>query len=157
MKRGDFIGEACRFAVLCSTPLTLSVLQSCDDVKNENVEDLDDDDFIDVNKNYIEFDINVSPFNKLKTINGSIATPGNDFDTSGILLFRFSENLILGFSRRCTHAGAALDSFSNGIARCSSHGSEFNLEGKPTRGPAKTNLVQYKVEINKDTIRVSKT
>ena len=53
MKRRDFIGEACRFAVLCSTPLTLSVLQSCDDVKNENVEDLDDDDFIDVNKNYI--------------------------------------------------------------------------------------------------------
>ena len=39
MKRREFIGEACRFAVLCSSPLILSTLQSCEDVNNEFNED----------------------------------------------------------------------------------------------------------------------
>ncbi len=156
MKRREFIGEACKFAVLCSAPLALSTLQSCSDVENENTDFVSDDDFIDVNKNFIVFNLNQAPFDKLKEINGSIATNGNDFDSKGLLLFRQSENSILAFSRRCPHAGASLDAFNNGSSRCTSHGSEFNLSGTPTRGPAKSNLVQYKVEINEDTIKVSK-
>ena len=152
MKRRDFINCACRYTILCSSPLVLSTLQSCEDT-NESV---NTDDFTDVNKNYIEFDLNISPFNKLKTINGSIAIPGNDFDVTGLLLFRLSENSILAFSRRCTHSGHQVDEFVNGSAKCNSHGSIFDLSGSPTRGPAKSKLTQYKVEIIDNIIRVSK-
>ena len=86
MKRRKFIGQACRFAVLCSSPLMLSALQSCDDVESDNSDFVSDDDFIDVTKDYIEFNLNQAPFNELKQINGSIATTANDFDSNGLLL-----------------------------------------------------------------------
>ena len=139
MKRRDFIGEACRFAMLCTSPLLLSTLQSCEDVGDDVIVD---DDFIDINEEFAMFDLNQIPFDKLKVVGGSVATQGNSFDSNGILLYRQSENIILAFSRRCTHAGATLDAFSNGSARCSSHGSEFNLSGVPTKGPANTKLDQ---------------
>ena len=154
MKRREFLGDACKLAVLCSSPLLLSTLQSCEDVGDESV---NNDDFIDINKDIIEFNLNQSPFDKLKVVGGSIATPRNTFDSNGILLFRQSEDIILAFSRRCTHAGVSLNAFSNGSARCSSHGSEFNLSGEPTKGPASSNLSQYIVEILNDTIKVSKS
>ena len=44
MKRREFIGEACKFAVLCTSPVLLTTLQSCED----NVDDsVTNDDFID--------------------------------------------------------------------------------------------------------------
>ena len=152
MKRREFIGEACRFAVLCSSPLLLSTLQSCEDVNNEP-----NDDFININEDTLEFDLEQSPFDKLKVVGGSVATQGNSFDSNGILLFRQSESIILAFSRRCTHAGATLNAFSNGSSRCSSHGSEFNLSGEPTKGPASLKLDQYIVEIVSNIIKVSKS
>lgn len=152
MKRREFIGEACRFAVLCSSPLLLSTLQSCEDVNNES-----NDDFININEDTLEFDLEQSPFDKLKVVGGSVATQGNSFDSNGILLFRQSESIILAFSRRCTHAGATLNAFSNGSSRCSSHGSEFNLSGEPTKGPASSKLDQYIVEIVSNIIKVSKS
>ena len=145
MKRREFIGEACRFAVLCSSPLLLSTLQSCEDVNNE------------LNEDTLEFNLEQSPFDKLKVVGGSVATQGNSFDSSGILLFRQSESIILAFSRRCTHAGATLNAFSNGSSSCSSHGSEFNLSGEPTKGPASLKLDQYIVEIVSNIIKVSKS
>ncbi|MBT6198586.1 MAG: Rieske (2Fe-2S) protein [Pelagibacteraceae bacterium] len=152
MKRREFIGEACRFAVLCSSPLLLSTLQSCEDVNNES-----NDDFNNINEDTLEFNLEQSPFDKLKVVGGSIATQGNSFDSNGILLFRQSESIILAFSRRCTHAGATLNAFSNGSSRCSSHGSEFNLSGEPTKGPASSKLDQYIVEIVSNIIKVSKS
>ncbi|MDC1032275.1 Rieske (2Fe-2S) protein [Candidatus Marinimicrobia bacterium] len=152
MKRREFIGEACRFAVLCSSPLLLSTLQSCEDVNNES-----NDDFININEDTLEFNLEQSPFDKLKVVGGSVATQGNSFDSNGILLFRQSESIILAFSRRCTHAGATLNAFSNGSSRCSSHGSEFNLSGEPTKGPASSKLDQYIVEIVSNIIKVSKS
>ena len=145
MKRREFIGEACRFAVLCSSPLMLSTLQSCEDVNNE------------LNEDTLEFNLEQSPFDKLKVVGGSVATQGNSFDSNGILLFRESESIILAFSRRCTHAGATLNAFSNGSSSCSSHGSEFNLSGEPTKGPASSKLDQYIVEIVSNIIKVSKS
>ena len=145
MKRREFIGEACRFAVLCSSPFMLSTLQSCEDVNNE------------LNEDTLEFNLEQSPFDKLKVVGGSVATQGNSFDSNGILLFRESESIILAFSRRCTHAGATLNAFSNGSSRCSSHGSEFNLSGEPTKGPASLKLDQYIVEIVSNIIKVSKS
>lgn len=145
MKRREFIGEACRFAVLCSSPLLLSTLQSCEDVNNE------------FNEDTLEFNLEQSPFDKLKVVGGSVATQGNSFDSNGILLFRQSESIILAFSRRCTHAGATLNAFSNGSSSCSSHGSEFNLSGEPTKGPASLKLDQYIVEIVSNIIKVSKS
>lgn len=152
MKRREFIGEACRFAVLCSSPLLLSTLQSCEDVNKES-----NDDFININEDTLEFNLEQSPFDKLKVVGGSVATQGNSFDSNGILLFRQSESIILAFSRRCTHAGATLNAFSNGSSRCSSHGSEFNLSGEPTKGPASSKLDQYIVEIVSNIIKVSKS
>ena len=152
MKRREFIGEACRFAVLCSSPLLLSTLQSCEDVNNES-----NDDFNNINEDTLEFNLEQSPFDKLKVVGGSVATQGNSFDSNGILLFRQSESIILAFSRRCTHAGATLNAFSNGSSRCSSHGSEFNLSGEPTKGPASSKLDRYIVEIVSNIIKVSKS
>ncbi|MBT7524316.1 MAG: Rieske 2Fe-2S domain-containing protein [Candidatus Marinimicrobia bacterium] len=152
MKRREFIGEACRFAVLCSSPLLLSTLQSCEDVNNES-----NDDFNNINEDTLEFNLEQSPFDKLKVVGGSVATQGNSFDSNGILLFRQSESIILAFSRRCTHAGATLNAFSNGSSSCSSHGSEFNLSGEPTKGPASSKLDRYIVEIVSNIIKVSKS
>jgi len=45
------------------------------------------------------------------------------------------------FSRRCTHLGCRIQSDAAGEAfECPCHGSRFDLDGRVTRGPAKSNL-----------------
>ena len=51
----------------------------------------------------------------------------------------------------CTHEGCDLDALGNGdtaMLHCSCHGSEFDRNGKRTRGPADSNLTHFAVEVD---------
>ena len=89
------------------------------------------------------FDLTNESLVPLQTIGNSIVTSGNEIDSAGLLLLRLSENEVVVFSRNCTHSGASVNSFQNGISLCNSHGSEFNTSGEVVTGPATRPLKKY--------------
>lgn len=44
------------------------------------------------------------------------------------------------FSSHCTHLGCKISTYKNEKLICPCHGSEYNLEGRPLKGPAYKNL-----------------
>lgn len=54
------------------------------------------------------------------------------------------------FSSHCTHLGCKIQEFRRGKLICPCHGSEYNLNGIPTKGPAFKSLTEYKTRISHD-------
>jgi cytochrome b6-f complex iron-sulfur subunit len=52
-------------------------------------------------------------------------------------------------SRRCTHLGCEVRADDGGLA-CPCHGSRFDLRGRVTRGPARTDLAPLAVRVEPD-------
>ena len=52
------------------------------------------------------------------------------------------------FSSHCTHLGCTIHHAENGQLLCPCHGSTFNLEGKPTKGPAIKSLEKLAFSID---------
>ena len=52
------------------------------------------------------------------------------------------------FSSHCTHLGCTIHRAENGKLLCPCHGSTFNLEGKPTKGPAIKPLEKLSYSVN---------
>ena len=78
-----------------------------------------------------------------------MVTGSIDFDKSGLLLYRESQNNLIVFSRRCPRAGTSINGFNNGSAACPSHGAEFKTNGTPVSGgPTNAPLKQYTVDLN---------
>lgn len=40
------------------------------------------------------------------------------------------------FSNKCTHLGCSITSYNDGIFTCPCHGSQYDLNGKPVKGPS---------------------
>ena len=79
----------------------------------------------------------------LQNDGGSVVTSSNDIDPSGLLLLRSGDN-VKAFTRRCTHQGHPVNSFSNtGLAVCNQHGAEFNTNGQHISGPGGGSLKSY--------------
>ena len=77
-------------------------------------------------------------------------------DNIGLLLYRKSENEILAFTRRCTHAGYEIGAFSGGVSVCSSgHGGRFDTNGKAISRPATGSLRQYQAVLSGSTLTIS--
>ena len=99
--------------------------------------------------NELSIDLNETEFSSLKTVGGSMVTGSIDFDKSGLLLFRKSQEDLIVFSRRCPHAGTSINGFNNGSAACPSHGAKFKTDGTPiSGGPTNAPLKQYTVDLN---------
>lgn len=54
------------------------------------------------------------------------------------------------FSSHCTHLGCKIHEFKNGRLICPCHGSEYNLEGIPVKGPAFKPLPEHEIIISSD-------
>jgi len=54
-------------------------------------------------------------------------------------------------SSHCTHLGCRIQTFENGQLICPCHGSAFDLEGNPLKGPAITQLKKLDFTLNKQT------
>lgn len=54
------------------------------------------------------------------------------------------------YSSHCTHLGCKIHEFRNGKLICPCHGSEYNLEGVPTKGPAFKPLQEFEAKVSPD-------
>jgi Rieske Fe-S protein len=63
----------------------------------------------------------------------------------------------LVFSSYCTHLGCRIQTFENGRLICPCHGSTFDLNGNPQKGPAikPLNMLEYKLNPDTKTIIVN--
>jgi Rieske Fe-S protein len=57
----------------------------------------------------------------------------------------------LVFSSYCTHLGCRIQNFENGQLICPCHGSSFDLNGKPQKGPAIKPLQELEFKLNPET------
>ena len=60
------------------------------------------------------------------------------------------------FSSRCTHLGCKIQEIQNGRLVCPCHGSQYNLNGNPVKGPAykKLKIVDAQVSADSKTIEI---
>jgi len=154
MKRRKFIYKVCSASAACSIPMVLTTLQSCTSYNSE-----DDPDNVEVNpidENLIEFDLNDTKYAALKQIGASIVTMASDFDKAGLIFFRQNQTTLLAFSRKCPHAGSAIDPFISGISTCPNHGAKFRTDGSAISGPTNASLKQYTTKINGSIVTVTK-
>lgn len=62
-----------------------------------------------------------------------------------------NENEVLTvLSAHCTHLGCKINKLENDRLICPCHGSEYNLNGNPVKGPAYKNLENILAEISED-------
>ena len=67
-------------------------------------------------------------------------------EDQGVILVRTSHGLA-AFPNICTHKRQQLEVDKDGGIFCPVHGSRFNLQGKPTNGPANRGLKWFKVQV----------
>jgi cytochrome b6-f complex iron-sulfur subunit len=77
-------------------------------------------------------------------VGGAIAASAPD--GSKVLLTRPSGNDVQGFSAVCPHEGCTVAPDDEQLA-CPCHGSQFELNGELKRGPARTGLTPFPVEV----------
>ena len=145
MKRRNFIKQICNACVVSTLPISLLSLQSCSDGSDSegSVDNLD-------------LDLSESKYSNLKNIGGAVALGSNNFDLAGLLVYRRSESSYVAFSRRCPHAGTSINSFSNGIASCPSHGARFDTNGSAVSGPTNADLKKYMCSVNGTILTITK-
>ena len=169
MKRRDFIQTSCKYAVICASPVALTILQSCEDVGMDNTGSGDNpidppidtggssgggDDTSGGSGTYFEFDLSSSDFLSLSNIGGSVITESNAADPNGFLLYRQSSSVVQVFSRKCTHAGSSIGAFVNGISTCPNHRAQFNISGNAVAGPARSALTKYNTSLSDNILKV---
>ena len=81
----------------------------------------------------------ILPFNSNKPVS---------FHNNYIVLNNDSGTRVL--SSRCTHLGCKIHEFRNGKLLCPCHGSEYDLKGKPTKGPAFKPLLELEAIVSPD-------
>lgn len=104
---------------------------------------------------FVSVDLNDSQNAALRDVGGTLALSGNDLDSQGILLYRESEDLVLAFSRKCTHAAVTIEPFAGGVSTCPEHGSQFNTAGDVVSGPASSGLRQYTTDLQDNTLIIT--
>lgn len=70
-----------------------------------------------------------------------------------IYLFRIAENKFSALWMKCTHQGSELQASGDHLY-CPSHGSEFDITGNVTQGPAENNLRSFPVTIEGETLLI---
>ena len=109
----------------------------------------------DNNDTALTVDISLAANQALSAIGGTIALASNDLDDSGLLLIRESQSTVRAFSRECTHNQCTIGAFANGKSVCPCHGSEYDLTGSVTKGPAPSNLKEFDVVLTDSIITIS--
>lgn len=79
----------------------------------------------------------------LSAVNGYI-----NLDDENVLV-RLSQTKFLAVNLICRHKGCTVDVTGNKFV-CPCHGSEYDLDGTVTNGPAKSNLITYETNYDQD-------
>jgi len=77
---------------------------------------------------------------------------GSGVIVDDLVLTQPSAGVFKGFSAVCTHAGCTVSEVVDGTIICPCHGSEYNLEGSVTKGPATKPLDAKTVTVQGDSI-----
>lgn len=74
---------------------------------------------------------------------------------NNVLIAKTVDGSFIAVSAKCTHEGEILKyAIDKDRLVCPRHGSEFSNSGKRLSGPAQKDLIQYKVEVQGDVIRI---
>ncbi len=107
---------------------------------------------ITINGNQVIIDLNNSSTERLKNSGGWLL-----ITQAQVIAVNVDGTLIRAFSSVCTHEGCTTNwQFSAGIFECTCHGSRFNTSGQVVRGPALSNLPEYAVIRNNNTVTITK-
>lgn len=105
----------------------------------------------------ITVNLNYPQYQKLKLDGGYVYIEG--VGLKGIILYRASENVYLAYERACPQhpATSAVQVDGSSLFMIDrSCNSSFNFsDGQPTGGPAQRPLIQYRVELNGTTLKIS--
>ncbi|MCX7880359.1 MAG: Rieske (2Fe-2S) protein [Ignavibacteria bacterium] len=93
-------------------------------------------------------DLNDDKYLRLKVTGGFVIV--ND-----ILIARTLDGSFVAIAARCTHEGEILEyRLDTNLLYCPRHGSEFSTSGKRVSGPARKDLIQYKIEVKGNVLRI---
>lgn len=86
---------------------------------------------------------------------GALANNGGYMVANGIIIARISAGEFIAVSASCTHEGATVQ-YENKVNDfyCPRHGAKFSSTGTVTKGPANSNLKQYKTALTGNTLRI---
>ena len=90
--------------------------------------------------------MNFNEFPQLKNSYGSVRlnVAGIPSASSQIVVTRMPGNQFYAVSAKCSHRGVAVDPFKKGKGLyCRAHGSQFDVDGRVVRGPARSGLKSY--------------
>lgn len=68
----------------------------------------------------------------------------NGINLKGDFIIIKNSDKIKVFSSKCSHLGCRINSAGNNILTCPCHGSQFDVNGNPVKGPAEKNLNELK-------------
>ncbi len=104
------------------------------------------------NGNKIEIDLSVENVENLKASGGWLL-----IGAANTLVVNVDGTKIRAFTSVCTHSGCSDDwVFNNQLFECNCHGSRFNTDGAVVRGPANSDLAEFKVERENDNVTITK-
>ena len=136
--RRDFLKKtAGASALLCCGLSGASLLQSCTSAKQITVEIRD----------------KIIRVSKSEFMDNSYLVVANMALPAPIYLHKISEEEYSAFLMLCTHNKCELDATSKMLV-CPCHGSEFDLKGNVTEGPAEDALLQFSVRVNKEEVLI---
>ena len=86
---------------------------------------------------------------------GSLSSNGGFIASNGIIIARTNSGTFLAVSAACTHQGTTVNYYSgdNNFV-CPNHGAVYNSSGTVTKGPATTDLTQYKTSLSGNSLRI---
>jgi len=108
----------------------------------------DDDHYLDKHRNASVagiFTVQFAQHPALRNVNGSVRIAVMGL-TNSIIVTRASQTEITAVSETCTHNGCPINTFNATLQRfvCDCHGSEFDVRGTRTGGPARANLRSFR-------------
>jgi len=89
----------------------------------------------------------------LTQVGGALYIP-HPTDFNPIMVVRISTTEVAAFSTTCTHAGCQVDLPEGTTINCPCHGSQYNLHGQVTGGPAEADLEPFSATLENDTITI---
>lgn len=97
----------------------------------------------------------LSSFPALNNNNGSVRLGSSGIDGSNfpiglyypVVINRISATEYVALDTNCTHQSCVVGAFSGGAMTCNCHGSQFNIRGQVTRGPAQAPLTSYPTQL----------
>ncbi|MEX0608167.1 MAG: Rieske (2Fe-2S) protein [Balneolaceae bacterium] len=154
ISRKDFLKTAGSTALFAALGISI---HGCSNVTNSESEMPDgnspgSDKAITIDGDTITLNLNNDEISKLKNAGEWLLIRGAD-----VLVVNVDGNVIRAFTSVCTHSGCNTSwAFSNSQFVCQCHGSKFNTSGQVTQGPANSDLEEFQVSRDGDTVTINK-